>query len=544
MDKHIQKVIILIKSTNTEINFCSVLLSLLLSNTFVFGQFETKIDQTVIPNIQQGQIQFAYPWNDAGDIIAFGNSSTDDNSVFTWIHLNQEGDVLNYMHTPHSTYWSTDIDLVVSDSIARIYQSYLYTVDACHTAVTGIVDGDTITLFQTESPGTYEWLNKTAIDLIDFDLIGGALNQVTNYEYCEGEIRPIQQWHDDGFDYAIFRDSIMLKIDVTGEIDSLIIPALNANNASFPGYTDSTTEDCFDIRCKYWIYDTLLNENALLLQRSFVTDTSYVSRDIIKVGYNGELLGEYDNPYAFQDDIEPGNYFLNLVHSIECLGSNWLYYQPFIAGSVGEHIHRFSLLDSNFEIIKEVSFLGNQTWGPPNDYPEFFHVLDEVNMLVISHLGFGGKRILSLLDEDLTYVGTKVFEEHIDGVQHIQMSKSGYVLVSGVYVDVTNTPYGFIREVPLSEFIDLELISSVETGLAPLPMLRVYPNPCTDYINVEIGVFSTIVDTNIIVHDLNGRTVKQWIVHQSTNRLDVSNLKKGIYFLKVGGLKGQRFVVL
>ncbi len=65
--------------------------------------------------------------------------------------------------------------------------------------------------------------------------------------------------------------------------------------------------------------------------------------------------------------------------------------------------------------------------------------------------------------------------------------------------------------------------------------LSVYPNPATEEINVDLSSFNNSqVDLTII--DITGKTVTAFNM-KDNNTIDVSNLKSGVYFIKVSDMK-------
>ena len=77
-------------------------------------------------------------------------------------------------------------------------------------------------------------------------------------------------------------------------------------------------------------------------------------------------------------------------------------------------------------------------------------------------------------------------------------------------------------------------LTQIESSEADL--FRVFPNPATDFINLEINQPLTI--NNIRISDINGRLVKELIKPQS-NRINVSDLKTGLYFIHIINLDGK-----
>jgi hypothetical protein len=62
----------------------------------------------------------------------------------------------------------------------------------------------------------------------------------------------------------------------------------------------------------------------------------------------------------------------------------------------------------------------------------------------------------------------------------------------------------------------------------------VFPNPADDILNVQIK--GLIVKANIMVYDVDGRTVMQQQTNQSITPLKVNTLSKGIYLIKINDI--------
>ncbi len=59
--------------------------------------------------------------------------------------------------------------------------------------------------------------------------------------------------------------------------------------------------------------------------------------------------------------------------------------------------------------------------------------------------------------------------------------------------------------------------------------LKVYPNPCSDHFILETGS-----EEDLVIYDLTGRVKIRMTCHKGRNRVDVSGLATGIYYLKQG----------
>lgn len=75
--------------------------------------------------------------------------------------------------------------------------------------------------------------------------------------------------------------------------------------------------------------------------------------------------------------------------------------------------------------------------------------------------------------------------------------------------------------------------SSLEKGTDEVEnKIKVYPNPATDFINVEISQKSSYQ-----LIDVNGKIVLQGILGELENRIEISDKQAGIYFLNIADLQ-------
>lgn len=64
--------------------------------------------------------------------------------------------------------------------------------------------------------------------------------------------------------------------------------------------------------------------------------------------------------------------------------------------------------------------------------------------------------------------------------------------------------------------------------------LKVYPNPASDYVNVTVP--ETVAGATLSLYDASGKTVKTVKAAGTTNRIDLSSVPAGVYFLKAGDI--------
>ena len=71
--------------------------------------------------------------------------------------------------------------------------------------------------------------------------------------------------------------------------------------------------------------------------------------------------------------------------------------------------------------------------------------------------------------------------------------------------------------------------------------LQVYPNPTTYKLTIVNDENSPQTITNIEIYDITGRIVGTYRIRPENTTIDVSQLKPGVYVLKIGNYTG-RFV--
>jgi hypothetical protein len=74
---------------------------------------------------------------------------------------------------------------------------------------------------------------------------------------------------------------------------------------------------------------------------------------------------------------------------------------------------------------------------------------------------------------------------------------------------------------------------SVEYSVHPLEItdFKIYPNPANSFINVDYSVVPE-TETRIVILDGSGRIIVNRLVDASSNRIDISQLSPGLYFVK------------
>jgi hypothetical protein len=78
---------------------------------------------------------------------------------------------------------------------------------------------------------------------------------------------------------------------------------------------------------------------------------------------------------------------------------------------------------------------------------------------------------------------------------------------------------------PVSEAV-LPQVSKVVPG--------VYPNPSVSYVMVDLKSLTNLVGETVVVFNQLGQQMMQYQLTQTVTRIDISRLKDGAYFLKIG----------
>jgi len=76
------------------------------------------------------------------------------------------------------------------------------------------------------------------------------------------------------------------------------------------------------------------------------------------------------------------------------------------------------------------------------------------------------------------------------------------------------------EEEEISEEVEEEILEE-ESGLS-----IIYPNPFTDFINIQ-GAENTLVD----IYDINGRLLMNKVLGVEKETIDLSNLSSGVYYV-------------
>lgn len=87
---------------------------------------------------------------------------------------------------------------------------------------------------------------------------------------------------------------------------------------------------------------------------------------------------------------------------------------------------------------------------------------------------------------------------------------------------------------------------SISEQVSGISSLSVYPNPANDFVTIDFITEENVTHVHAIITDYTGRKINSFDLNQSSQRIDVSQLAKGIYVLTLTTNKGninKKFVV-
>lgn len=77
--------------------------------------------------------------------------------------------------------------------------------------------------------------------------------------------------------------------------------------------------------------------------------------------------------------------------------------------------------------------------------------------------------------------------------------------------------------------ISLQIVTDgVDINLTTSNVFTIYPNPANEYIEID-----GVMKGEIVIYSISGAIVKQYNINSSENRINVSHLKAGVYYLKI-----------
>lgn len=177
-----------------------------------------------------------------------------------------------------------------------------------------------------------------------------------------------------------------------------------------------------------------------------------------------------------------------------------------------------------------------------------FHSLDNGNSWEALNIGLPAciaEAITTNDDESMIFLATSVgpFVWETDQNQWSDLSDNVAPLVHYMDVEYLTTTHTVrfatyargIWDYQLKSFVSADDVAENNSGMA------VFPNPCADHINVNLG--EGIHQSSYVIYDVEGRVVLTGIASSNTERIETAGLSGGVYFIKIAETGGVvRFV--
>lgn len=93
-----------------------------------------------------------------------------------------------------------------------------------------------------------------------------------------------------------------------------------------------------------------------------------------------------------------------------------------------------------------------------------------------------------------------------------------------------------IQSFPIDSLVANDMSVAVENTTLLAPKLNIFPNPATDYIDIQFNNIESNKTAEIVIIDAQGKLVQQTTSDtfgEVSKRINVSNLSKGMYFVKI-----------
>ena len=135
--------------------------------------------------------------------------------------------------------------------------------------------------------------------------------------------------------------------------------------------------------------------------------------------------------------------------------------------------------------------------------------------------GVAVENALILMDGVTLYTdgnGEATFTDFLPGVYGYSISKDGYEIETGEAEVIDD-----------DVLVEVELVIS-SIGESTLSKINIFPNPTSGLLNVSLQEETTC---NLTVSDISGRIIGSFIINNCNEKIDLSGVQKGIYFIKL-----------
>ena len=98
----------------------------------------------------------------------------------------------------------------------------------------------------------------------------------------------------------------------------------------------------------------------------------------------------------------------------------------------------------------------------------------------------------------------------------------GTVLIRYYILDINDNPL---------DSVDVNIVNTVDISEAKDGIILAYPNPSTDFLNIEISNISN--NNSLFLYDISGNKVLSTKLSSSMNNIDLRHLRSGIYSYQI-----------
>jgi len=538
MEQFIQKHMPFIKSfENIAQKILIAGLILLINPVLAFSQtFSKTFDWDIHIEEEEHWIMNAREFNEEGDIVTIVGSfylDEDGNprTYYTWLILNNLGEI-EWMDTSEAQWWqTTHLDFHIRDNKAITFQPFFIEQNICF-FVEGENEG-------SMSPGLYSLIFKTELDLENKSFVGDTLTHIA-LDSCE-QLFFIDRTFSDvaGNDYLLFdNESTVTRAGNDGVIDSVELVNPISNLPGSPVLFPSALE-CGETLCQYKVLDVLESKEQILLLKSIVSESEFVTNKLVLTDFGNEVLDEFEHPFSYlidQNALNPIDLWgLHKSHEIQELGDRFVYSKnrAFHVGGSEDSL-RLAVLNSEFEIEEERSFSnGGFSLFTSRVYP-----LEFQDLILVSHYA-DNLLNLTLFDTELNELGSKTYGSHNNILypRRVNSLEDGHFLIAG-WGSTANGNRAWVMKENVANIINFLGIESVENE-----EFFVHPNPTSGFVNISI----TKPDSNhkLSIYNTSGQLIKVLDSEgQREMRVSLEEFVRGVYFVHLNKGMYKKIIVL
>ena len=121
-----------------------------------------------------------------------------------------------------------------------------------------------------------------------------------------------------------------------------------------------------------------------------------------------------------------------------------------------------------------------------------------------------------------------VFRTHFYDADYIGTTIPGSANITGIAIEYQGTAQLAARD---SNDIEIVNPTSINSGMISLGALNVYPNPASEFVNIELPL--DVFDAQVELMDLSGNRLLMKKANSSVVNIDISNLYSGVYVVRV-----------